>query len=85
MLWHNVRSSRQTELSEIFPSHVVRRWLGNSVRVVEDHHLQVTDDPFNRVVAAPAGGVAQNAARSVQSSECQTVSAEMSANKNPPY
>src|SRR5205814_328205 len=26
--WHNLRSSRQTELSERLPEHVVCRWLG---------------------------------------------------------
>ena len=28
-LWHNLRSSRQTELEEQFPTHVVCAWLGN--------------------------------------------------------
>ncbi len=46
--WHNLRSSRQTELTEKFPSHVVTAWLGNSERIAEKHYLQVLDSHFAR-------------------------------------
>ena len=56
--WHNLRSSRQTELTETFPSHVVTAWLGNSERIAEKHYLQVLDSHFERAStpssAAPA-------------------------------
>ena len=29
-IFHNLRSSRQTELAETFPSHAVCKWIGNS-------------------------------------------------------
>ena len=45
-LWHNLRSTRQTELERHFPTHVVCSWLGNSERVANRHYLQVTDDDF---------------------------------------
>ena len=45
-LFQNLRSTRQTELSESFPSHVVCRWLGNSRPVADKHYLQVTDEHF---------------------------------------
>jgi hypothetical protein len=45
-LFHNLRASRQTELTDIFPAHVVAKWLGNSVKVANDHYLQVTDEHF---------------------------------------
>ena len=32
-LFHNLRSSRQTELEERFPTHVVCAWLGNSEEI----------------------------------------------------
>ena len=48
--WHNLRSSRQTELTETFPSHVVTAWLGNSERIAEKHYLQVLDSHFDRAV-----------------------------------
>ena len=47
-LWHNLRSSCQTELTETFPSHVVTTWLGNSERIAEKHYLQVLDSHFAR-------------------------------------
>jgi len=40
----NLRSSPQTELAEIFPSHVVCAWLGNSEDVAKKHYYyHVTD------------------------------------------
>jgi len=49
-LFHNLRSSRQTELAESFPSHVVCDWLGNSEAVAREHYLQTTDDHFARAL-----------------------------------
>jgi integrase len=51
-VWHNLRSSRQTELTELFPSHVVTAWLGNSERVAEKHYLQVLDSHFEKATSA---------------------------------
>ena len=51
-LFHNLRSSRQTELAEVFPSHVVCAWLGNSEDIAKKHYYQVTDAHF---AAASAG------------------------------
>ena len=48
-LFHNLRSSRQTELQEIYPTHVVCAWLGNSPDIAREHYLQVTDAHFGRV------------------------------------
>lgn len=47
-LWHNLRSSRQTELTEDFPAHVVSAWLGNSERIATQHYLQVLDSHFDK-------------------------------------
>ena len=56
-LFHNLRSSRQTELEEVFATHVVCAWLGNSPAVARAHYLQVRDSDFERAVAAlPPGG-----------------------------
>lgn len=44
--WQNLRSSRQTELTQFFPEHVVCAWIGNSQAVARDHYLQVTDEHF---------------------------------------
>jgi hypothetical protein len=70
-LFHNLQSTRQTELTEKFPSHVVCAWLGNSRAVAQDHYLQVTDAHFTQAVAVPErqpetkpGQAAQNPAHS---------------------
>lgn len=44
----NLRSSRQTELEESFPTHVVCRWVGNSPDVAMKNYLQITDEHFER-------------------------------------
>jgi integrase len=49
-LWQNLRSTRETELSESFPIHVVCEWIGNSEAVAKQHYLQVTDDHFRRAL-----------------------------------
>ncbi len=50
-LFQNLRSTRQTELEETYPSHVVCAWLGNSKAVARDHYLQVTDKHFAKAAA----------------------------------
>ncbi len=45
-LFQNLRSTRETELAEIYPLHVVCAWMGNSEKVANKHYLQVTDEHF---------------------------------------
>lgn len=47
-LFQNLRSTRETELAEVFPLHVVCAWLGNSQPIAQKHYLQVTDEHFKR-------------------------------------
>ncbi|WP_460168230.1 tyrosine-type recombinase/integrase [Thermostilla marina] len=54
-LWHNLRASRQTDLEQRFPSHVVCTWMGNSRAVASRHYLQVLDSDYEKA--------AQNAAQ----------------------
>ena len=61
-LFQNLRSTRETELAEEFPLHVVTAWLGNSAPVAMKHYLQVTDEHFAR--AAAVEKAAQNQAQS---------------------
>ncbi len=57
-MFHNLRATRQTELEESFPSHVVNAWIGNSRSVAEKHYLQVTDAHFAKAQeASPADAV----------------------------
>ena len=52
-LMQNLRSSRQTELEETFPSHVVCKWMGNSIKVAQKHYLQTTESHFSKAVQNP--------------------------------
>jgi integrase len=52
-LFQNMRASRQTELEETFPTHVVCKWMGNSPKVAQKHYLQVTDSHFDKAVQNP--------------------------------
>jgi hypothetical protein len=61
-LWHNLRSSAQTDLANRFPSHVVCEWLGNTRAVAADHYLQVTDAHYEQ--ASSGGGQPFSAAKS---------------------
>ncbi|MDA1166076.1 MAG: tyrosine-type recombinase/integrase [Planctomycetota bacterium] len=45
--FQNCRSTRETELVERFPIHVVTSWLGNSPRIAMKHYLQTTDAHFD--------------------------------------
>ncbi len=72
-LFQNLRSTRQTELEETFPSHVVCKWMGNSQSVARKHYLQVTDEHFQKA--------AQNPAQSVHALSCNTSQAFRPPNK----
>ncbi len=45
-LFQNLRATRETELAETYPLHVVVSWLGNSQLIAAKHYLQVTDEHF---------------------------------------
>ena len=45
-LFQNLRSTRETELTETFPLYVVSAWLGNSQLIAAKHYLQFTDSHF---------------------------------------
>ena len=53
-VFHSMRASRQTELVEAFPSHVVCSWLGNSEEVAKSHYLLVTDEHFQAAAETQA-------------------------------
>jgi len=65
-LFHNLRSSRQTELADRFPTHIVCRWLGNSEDVAKEHYLQTTDEHFARA----ASGALQNPVQHAPAMTC---------------
>jgi integrase len=52
-VFQNLRSTRETELAESFPIHVVCQWIGNSQAVAAKHYLQTTDEHFEKAVQNP--------------------------------
>jgi len=66
-LFHNLRSSRETELLESFPVHVVAQWMGHDAKVSLKHYAQTTDDHFDRATRGAESGalVAQNRAQQI--------------------
>jgi integrase len=53
-LFQNLRSTRETELAERWPEHVVCAWIGNSKAVARKHYLQVTEEHFERAAGIVA-------------------------------
>ena len=52
-VFHNLRSSRQTELEERFPRKTVCEWMGNSEQVADQHYLQVREEHFLHATLHP--------------------------------
>jgi integrase len=65
-IFHNLRSSRQTELAEVFPSHVVCAWLGNSEDIAKKHYYQVTDAHFAQAAASANPAAREAVTKTVQ-------------------
>ena len=80
-LFQNLRSSRETELTQKFPLHVVCAWMGNSQLVAAKHYLQVTDDHFQMAVGRD--GVVRNPTQHAIASVCAAPRAETTENVNP--
>ena len=85
-LFQNLRSTRETELAESYPLHVVTAWIGNSKAIAAKHYLQVRDEDFERAAQTPTGdgnaahGTAQSGAESTRK-EPQTTSEPDYANR----
>ncbi len=71
-LFQNLRSTRETELAERWPEHVVCAWIGNTKAVARKHYLQVTEEHFERAVLVPAAKneATQNAAQQTAAGPC---------------
>jgi integrase len=75
-LFHNLRASRQTELEDQFPTHVVCKWLGNSPKIARKNYLKVTQEHYQRALQGGAKGgalEAQNEAQQAGEGECEKV------------
>jgi len=52
-IFHNLRASRQIELTDRFPEKVVCDWMGNTREVARRHYLTITDEHFQKAVHNP--------------------------------
>jgi len=55
--FQNLRATRETELMEIYPAHVVVSWIGHSEKVARKHYLQTTDAHFEKAVQPKSADV----------------------------
>jgi integrase len=49
-LFNNLRKTRENELLERYPSHVVGEWMGHTRAIAEEFYRRVTDDHFESAV-----------------------------------
>jgi integrase len=77
-LFHNLRSTRQTELAAEFPLHVVCAWIGNKQAVAAEHYLQVTEADFQKAgqPGAKSGAVVVQIPVQQAAASCRTASQE---------
>ncbi len=68
-LYQNLRSSRETELAESFPIHVVAEWLGNSPKTALAHYTQTTEEHYQRALQNPVQQGAETARTEPQGAE----------------
>jgi len=68
-MFQNLRSTRETELCERWPEHVVCTWLGHSETVARRHYLQTTDEHFRQ--ATQLENPAQNPAQQSRAADCE--------------
>ncbi|MBX7104183.1 MAG: hypothetical protein K1X57_08875, partial [Gemmataceae bacterium] len=64
-LFHNLRSSCETELLQKLPVYVVAKWMGHDLKVSIKHYAQTTDEHFDRARGGAKSGAleAQKAAQ----------------------
>jgi len=65
-LFQNLRASRETELTQHHPLHVVVAWIGNSAPIAAKHYLQLTDADFEKAVKGGAESGAVPVQKAVQ-------------------
>ena len=75
-IFHNMRASRQTELTANYPLHVCCRWLGNSAPIADKHYLTIQDELYEKA--------AQNAAQYPAASGRNESHKESAAHKKAP-
>jgi len=82
-LFQNLRATRETELAQSFPIHVVCAWIGNSQAIATKHYLQVTDDHYLEATK-PTPKAAQKAAQQAHAGQRTESQTEKAAQQETP-
>jgi integrase len=85
-MFQNLRSTRETELAETYPLHVVCKWIGNSAAIAREHYLQLRDEHFDKataeaVTAAPVAKAEQAEAEEAEQ-DAVTVGADVAQGRD---
>jgi integrase len=83
-LWHNLRSTRQTELEDHTPTHVVCAWLSNNESTARQHYLQVTDEHFAEALQNPVQQVRTHGRTGSQNPSGKCVETHINAQESNP-
>jgi len=81
-LFQNLRSTRETELAEDYPLHVVCAWIGNSQLVAAKHYLQITDEHFDRAAGKPVNAAATQSEGHQSAAKCAAAGARTALHGN---
>ncbi len=73
-LFHNLRATRETELAEVHPIHVVCSWIGHAAAIAQKHYLQVTDQDFDRAAKTNSAKYSARTAQNTAQHPARTVS-----------
>ena len=69
--FQNLRSSRETELAQTLPVHVVTAWMGNTPKVAMEHYLQVRDEDFDEAAKMTRSPTQHTSAKAGNASHSQ--------------
>jgi integrase len=83
-LFQNLRATRETELANEYPLHVVTAWMGNTEKVASKHYLQVTDAHFEQAQRAKTGATTCHNVPKAAPQELAAIRTEAQETKEPP-
>ncbi len=83
-LFQNLRSSRETELAEVFPLQVGTGWLGNSPKVALRHYLHITDEHFAKALIGTGDEAAQLPSKTAHNAARQDAANDTQADEETP-
>jgi integrase len=83
-LFHNLRASRETELADQFPLHVVTEWIGNTPDIATRHYLKTTEEHFRRAVEGRSANQEEKAAQNPAQQAAESARTTQQTQNGPP-